>query len=62
MEITKLEWNTGEIAPSGYYVCCNCTGANPESIIMQDANERLPECPKCGYTIWRLVSVYRRKE
>lgn len=57
MSESKYNYETGERVPEGTYICMNCTGNNPETVIMPDMSDvgKLPECEKCGHTLWYKV-------
>lgn len=58
MQNKKSQYQTGEKAPDGFYVCMSCEGNNPVTITMPHDGNRsvkgavLPECKKCGVTDW----------
>ena len=43
---------TGEKPGKGTYVCVNCG----QRVVLNDASDTLPPCPKCGKTQYRKVS------
>lgn len=50
----KFLWKTGEKAPVGFYTCAKCNDG-VQTIVHDNAEEKLPACKKCGATIWAKV-------
>ena len=46
---------TGDAVPSGFYVCMQCEGVNPETVFISEERPVLPECPHCGHSYWYRV-------
>ncbi len=42
-------YTTGEKPGKGIYVCEKCG----QKVILDDNNDTLPPCPKCGHTVYR---------
>ena len=50
----QYQYQTGDKLPEGTYVCMQCAD-NPQTVIVPEMCERLPECPHCGHTYWYKV-------
>lgn len=44
-------YKTGEKPGKGTYACVAC----PQTVVLDDTNDTLPPCPKCGATTYRKV-------
>ncbi|MFR4930405.1 MAG: zinc ribbon-containing protein [[Clostridium] leptum] len=50
----QYQYQTGDKLPEGTYVCMQCAD-NPQTVIVPEMCEHLPECPHCGCTYWYKV-------
>ncbi|RGQ40173.1 hypothetical protein DWY99_08610 [[Clostridium] leptum] len=50
----QYQYQTGDKPPEGTYVCIQCAD-NPQTVIVPEMCEHLPECPHCGCTYWYKV-------
>lgn len=47
----KMIFNSGEKPPEGTYTCMSC-GSDEATLIVPEMAKELPDCPKCGNSLW----------